>query len=919
MTTKTQHSIHPKSLKLASSALLLALSQLSPSAFAANQFFSNAAGPLSWDTVTANWGALTTGPYSSTWTSGNTAVFEGTSGTVNVSGGSSPTVGGMKFNVTGYTLSGGTINLTGATVNIDEGVASTVTTIDSVLAGSSNLRITRNGANARGMIVLGGANAFTGSFQTDSSVISINTIANAGVASSLGAGNLTKSVLIGTGGSFGQITYTGTGGSTDRAWQLGGTGGGVISNMGLGAIALNHTGTVVTGTTAGNRGLTLRGDNTGDNSFAGLLSNMSGFTTSFSKQDAGTWILANENNSYTGVTNINAGTLKVSSLANGGSNSSIGASTNAASNVLIGNTATLQYTGSGATTDRLFTINGTAAGNGVTLDASGTGAITFSNVGSLGYGTNNQTRTLSLTGTNTGANTLAATLANNGSGALSVTKSGDGAWILSGTNTYTGATTVNAGKLQAGSTAAFGTNSALTLADVAGASLDLNNFNNTIGALAGGGVNGGNVTLGSATLSVGGLNTSTSFGGNISGTGGLTKTGTGTLTLAGTNNAYSGGTVINGGAIAISAANQLGTATSNFLTFTGSGTVDTTAAMVLPSTGTITVNAGQTATLRNRSATATTLEFAGKITGDGSVVRGQTLINGSIVRFSNDANDYTGDFKQANQTTEFTSVANAGVASALGAGTTAFATSFGTISSGSTLRYTGTGNSSTNRAIDWQGTTAFLIVQNTGTGTVQYLATSALKSGSGNAGFTLGGSNTGANVFAQVINDNGGTTTLTKSDLGTWSVTGANTYSGGTTISAGTLATGATGSFGSGNVTISAATGSLTLGNATSIADTATLSLFSGSSLFLDFNGNEQVGGLTVAGTALALNDVASSANFNTNLFSAADLIAKGFVNASGTGLLQVGASAVPEPSTYAALAGLGILGYAVLRRRKTS
>jgi hypothetical protein len=38
----------------------------------------------------------------------------------------------------------------------------------------------------------------------------------------------------------------------------------------------------------------------------------------------------------------------------------------------------------------------------------------------------------------------------------------------------------------------------------------------------------------------------------------------------------------------------------------------------------------------------------------------------------------------------------------------------------------------------------------------------------------------------------------------------------------------------------------------------------------------------------------------------------------SGTGSLQVIGSAIPEPSTYAALAGLGILGFVVARRRRS-
>jgi autotransporter-associated beta strand protein len=202
------------------------------------------------------------------------------------------------------------------------------------------------------------------------------------------------------------------------------------------------------------------------------------------------------------------------------------------------------------------------------------------------------------------------------------------------------------------------------------------------------------------------------------------------------------------------------------------------------------------ASIGNQSATATTFEIAGKITGSGSVMRSSPAITGSIVRFSNDANDYTGDFKAGNQFTEFTSVANAGVASALGAGSTAYATSFGANNSGSILRYVGFGNSSTNRAIDWQSTTAYLNVSNTGSGSVQYLASGTLKSLSGSAGFSLDGTNTGANVFAQVINDNGGITTLTKSGAGTWSVMGTNTYTGVTTLSAGTLGVGSIGNGG---------------------------------------------------------------------------------------------------------------------------
>jgi fibronectin-binding autotransporter adhesin len=116
------------------------------------------------------------------------------------------------------------------------------------------------------------------------------------------------------------------------------------------------------------------------------------------------------NNNYTGATNIvaklatslqNAGaadtpnfqdgddipndqmylrpTLTANTLANGGSPSSIGGATSAADNLHL-HGGTLKYIGPATSTNRLFTI-GSA---GATIDASGTGAVSFTNTGALG-------------------------------------------------------------------------------------------------------------------------------------------------------------------------------------------------------------------------------------------------------------------------------------------------------------------------------------------------------------------------------------------------------------------------------------------------------------------------------------------------------------------------------------------------------
>jgi autotransporter-associated beta strand protein len=261
------------------------------------------------------------------------------------------------------------------------------------------------------------------------------------------------------------------------------------------------TGNVVAASTADTLALGGTTNASFDVSKIGSSAQYQGFGN-FQKTGTSTWTLIGTTAAVTPWT-INAGTLAVSSDANLGD----------PGGGLSFNGGTLQFL-SGFTTNRGITLN---AGGG-TFDTNG----------------NN------------------GTLAGNIVGTGGLTKIGAGTLTLSGPSTYTGATNVNAGTLQAGVANAFAPLSAFTIAS--GATLDLNNFDQAVGSLAGAGA----VTLGAATLFTGGDNTSTTFAGTISGSGALFKLGPGTLALTGTST-YSGGTMIAGGLVNFNAASNFGT------------------------------------------------------------------------------------------------------------------------------------------------------------------------------------------------------------------------------------------------------------------------------------------------------------------------------------------------------------------------
>lgn len=407
--------------------------------------------------------------------------------------------------LTGGGTAGGTIDIADATLTLS--YASSSFDFAGKMTGAGAL-VKSGGATQR---LSGCANDYSGSTSITGGVLEVSCLTDGGVASSIGMSSADASNLVIDGGT---LRYVGAGGSTDRQFTLGASGGNGLEASGTGAIDFTSNATVTFAAANTAQTLRLAGTNTGDNKLGAELTDNGTGVTSLTKSGTGTWVLTG-NNTYTGITRIDGGVLGVDKLADGGLASSLGASSADASNLVIGNGSTLRYTGTGDSTNRLFTLSA-----GVTyLQSSGTGAIVFTDTGPVTLAGNNQGRTIALGGTNAGDNTLAGSIGDAGTGKTILAKNDAGTWVLTGTNTYTGNTVVNDGILKIGG---GGTTGSIT-SDV--------------------------IVTGAGTL---GFNRSDaySYDGLISGTGIVRQIGSGVTTLTG-NNTFTGETFVNAGTLLV--------------------------------------------------------------------------------------------------------------------------------------------------------------------------------------------------------------------------------------------------------------------------------------------------------------------------------------------------------------------------------
>ncbi len=737
---------------------------------------------------------------------GGTSAFGGGTGALGFSYDSAGGGGGLGAGGAIFVRSGGGILLSGATVftgATNSAVAGTAGasgtngqalgndiflssggilafTLTSPLTISSNIaadNLTTGGGiiitNGAGVVLtFSGTNTYTGGTTINSGILNVSTDANLGNASygvtmaggTLQAGmastslshnfTISSSSIFDTNGD----TFTLTG-------QLTGSGG--ITAIGGGTFSLTNTlnnysgGTSITGTTLSIGADMVLGAAAGNLNLnnAAVFSPTATFTTSRTINLTGSSVITSNspivfNGPVDGSGSFNKEGTGILTLA--GANQYSGTATITA--------GTLYVTGSLASTSSLDV---TASG---IFDISGSSGVLIGDfTGAVGSQVHLGNKTLIVgTGNSTPFAGVIADGGINGGTGGSLTKQGSGTLTLSGANTYTGTTTVNDGTIDlTGSLTSvaldivngtFFLAATGTLPDTSSLFMeppgvfDMSSATSpvTLGDLNGEG--GSKIHLGSNTLIVGGTNNDALFSGVMDGGGSLTKQGTATLTLGGANT-YSGTTTVNDGTLYITGS------------LASTSTLDVAAIGVFDISGSsgVTIGdfigaVGSQVHLGNKTLTVGTAHstlFSGVIADGGfSPGTGGSLIKqGAGTLTLGGANTYTGTATVSDGTLAIT----------------------GSLASTSSLAVTASG------IFDISGSSGVTIGIFSGAiGSQVYL---------GNKTLTVGTAN-GA-LFAGVIADGGispGTGgSLTKENGGTLVLSGANTYTGTTTVNGGTL------------------------------------------------------------------------------------------------------------------------------------
>jgi len=505
-----------------------------------------------------------------------------------------------------------------------------------------------------------------------------------------------------------------------------------------------------------------------------------------------------------------------------------------------------------------------------------------------------------------------------------ITKVGGSSLILSGANTFTGAVNIDAGTINIQNSTALGTGAGgVTVAK--GAALEMQNniaVTGTALSINGTGVGGngvvrnvsgnnswaGAVTMtgdsriqsdagtltvsgdesGNYNLNIGGAGNVTMSGAIGTGTGTLTKDGAGTLTLSGTTaNTFTGDTTVNAGELDLNKTAGVNAIAGNLNIGDGSGTdtvkllasnqINATAIVNVASSGVLNLNGfNQTVSGLDSVSSAASVQLgAGTLTVDSfqnssfaGVISGT---GGTLVKQGADTFTITGANTYTGTTTVSAGVLNIQNSSALG--TTAGGTSVtsgatlqmqGGISVGTealTLNGTGVGGNGALRNISGNNSWAGAVTLGSAAQINSDAGTLTVSGNVNNGGFLMTVGGAGNTTMTGIVSGTGG---LTQSGTGTLMLNGSanNTFTGATTINAGTLQLSATGA----------------------LATTSSITINSGGTLLLSGASTDRIGNtvaVTLAGGTLTSQDVTEVMGALT--MTAASVINLGTDGADGT------------------------------------
>ena len=881
--------------------------------------------------TTTNWSSSSV-PASTTTTS-DTATFNGTTSgalvlteaVANTFGGASGTLGTL-FNVTSgqtgtITIGGQSIRLAGVTnasgaavtfnntvvfggataasTNIINSTSGSLLTFGAIQPGGAALRtldFTGTGAvtisgiiggngnavaiqkDTTGILTLSGANTYTGATALNAGVTKINNATALGTTAGATtvASGATLQILTGGLTVAENITISGVGASGESGALDSASGTttysglvtlGAASTIGAGSsttLNLTNAGTI----TGSGFTLTLNGGGTG--SVASIIGTGAG---GLIKNGTGTWTLTGAN-TYTGGTTVNQGTLTV------GTGGALGATTSA---LIVGNNNT---TAAGtATILNLATAANTTTGSlsgGISTPTSGTNTATI-NTGGSG---------INFTVNQTGSGTYAGVIA--GAGNFTLGSLTTNTLTLSGANTYTGATTVSAGKLTIASTGTINTTSGVSIGagefnyNSSTALSPAISFSSTGGTLSGTGtitpavtVTSGNTLApgnGVGTLAItGGLTLASGSASNFE----LGTPGTSHASVGTSDKVVVGGALALGGTLTLTDSGsagagpykiftQVGAATGSFSSVPtiGTGSSQLRAKVDASTAGSVFVDAYRVAA----AAASQTVNIATRVNVAGT--SGVSLAN---------ANNATAPYQETLGTTGFTGTTSGFTATGAATGIAGGSSGGGTLAVGGTFATSGVHSGSATLGLQTEA------VNSSGLGTL------AISGQTVNINVTV--YDLAKPVFAQVSGDG--------------SLSGSGTSY--------TLA------FGSGLIAGQTYTANLTLTNQ-QISSTYQDSLSGGYAKTGDAEFSQtgtSFSGLAVNGsqsfsivfTALSSGNYSGTVTLGSLLSSTSGLsdAALSDINIA----ISASVSAVPEPSTYACLAGAAALGIVMLRRRR--